>query len=98
MNKLIEFIKRIFKRNTLALNESKTIDNEENLNQKEKFLDDIKINDIEENIIIMQKNLENGVIDEDKLTIEQVKKMKNLYCKQILDLLYSIRNYKIKLN
>lgn len=98
MNKLIEFIKRIFKRNTLALNESKTIDNEENINQKEKFLDDIKINNIEENIIIMQKNLENGVIDEDKLTIEQVKKMKNLYCKQILDLLCSIRNYKIKLN
>lgn len=98
MNKLIEFIKRIFKRSTLALNESKTIKDEKNLNQKEKFLDDIKVNNMEENMITMQKNLENGSIDENKLTIEQVKKIKNLYCKQILDLLYSIRNYKIKLN
>lgn len=98
MNKLIELIKRILKRNTLALNKAEITDSEENSKQKETFLNDIKIDDMEENIIIMQKNLENGVINEDKLTIEQVKKIKDLYCKQILDLLYSIRNYKIKLN
>lgn len=98
MNKLIELIKRILKRNTLDLNKAEITDSEENSKQKETFLNDIKIDDMEENIIIMQKNLENGVINEDKLTIEQVKKIKDLYCKQILDLLYSIRNYKIKLN
>lgn len=98
MNKLIEFIKRIFKRNKLALDKPETINNEEILKQKDVFLNDIKISNMEDNIIIMQKNLENGIIDEGKLTIEQVRKMKRLYCKQILDLLCSIRNYKIKLN
>lgn len=98
MNKLIELIKRILKRNTLALNKAEITNNEENSKQKERFLNNIKIDDMEENITIMQKNLENGVINEDKLTIEQVKKIKDLYCRQILDLLYSIRNYKIKLN
>lgn len=98
MNKLIEFIKRIFKRNKLALDKPETINNEEILEQKDVFLNDIKISNMEDNIIIMQKNLENGIIDEGKLSIEQVREMKKLYCKQILDLLCSIRNYKIKLN
>ena len=44
MNRIIEFIKRLFKKPTLALNVPQTIENRENpKQQKEEFLKNIKI-------------------------------------------------------
>lgn len=98
MNRIIEFIKRLFKKPTLALNVPQTIENRENpKQQKEEFLKEIKIgNNIKENISDLQKKLENGSLLEEKLDNEQIRKIKKLYCNQILDLLYAIKNYKIK--
>ena len=98
MNRIIEFIKRLFKKPTLALNVPQTIENRENpKQQKEEFLKEIKIgNNIKENISDLQKKLENGSLSEEKLDNEQIRKIKKLYCNQILDLLYAIKNYKIK--
>lgn len=98
MNRIIEFIKRLFKKPTLALNIPQTIENRENpKQQKEEFLKEIKIgNNIKENISDLQKKLENGSLSEEKLDNEQIRKIKKLYCNQILDLLYAIKNYKIK--
>lgn len=101
MNRIIEFIKRLFKKPTLALNVPQTIENRENPKQpKEEFLKDIKIdtNNIKDNISDLQKKLENGSLSEEKLNKEQIRKIKKVYCNQILDLLYSIKNYKIKVN
>ena len=98
MNRIIEFIKRLFKKPTLALNVPQTIENRENpKQQKEEFLKEIKIgNNIKENISDLQKKLVNGSLLEEKLDNEQIRKIKKLYCNQILDLLYAIKNYKIK--
>lgn len=98
MNRIIEFIKRLFKKPTLALNVPQTIENRENpKQQKEEFLKEIKIgNNIKENISDLQKKLEKGSLSEEKLDNEQIRKIKKLYCNQILDLLYAIKNYKIK--
>ncbi len=97
MNRIIEFIKRLFKKPTLALNVTQTVENRENPEQqKEEFLKDIKIdtNNIKENISDLQKKLENGSLSEEKLNKEQIRKIKKMYCNQILDLLYSIKNIK----
>lgn len=51
---------------------------------------------IKETISDLQKKLENGSLSEEKLNKKQIRKMKKMYCNQILDLLYSIKNYKIK--
>lgn len=99
MSKFIEFIKRIFFKKTLLLKEAETLKDEEKYqNQKENFLNSIKSEKDEDNILLIQIKLENGLIDESKLNDEQLLKIKNLYYNQILDLISSIKNYKLKLN
>lgn len=51
----------------------------------------------QDNIILLRKDLENGVIDECNLTNEQVNKIKELYCSEITNIVYSINNYKSQL-
>lgn len=105
MNKFIEFIKRLFKKQLLLNEKSETTNSEitnqiekVNPNKKEEFFNNVKVENSGDNIISMQMNLENGIIDESKLSNEQVKKIKELYCQQIVNLKNSIKNYKLKLN
>lgn len=60
MKRLIEFIKRIFFKKTLSLNEVKITIDEKHSNQKEDFLNSIKIenNDI---MLLLQMKLEQRV-------------------------------------
>ncbi len=100
MNKFIEFIKRIFKKQ-LLLNEKNEITNqmeEVSSNKKEEFFNSIKVEDTRDNMLSIQIKLEKGMIDESKLSNEQVKKIKDLYCQQIVNLKNSIKNHKLKLN
>lgn len=98
MNRFIEFIKRIFLRKKLVLDKPKEFVDNTYLNQQENFLNSIKVENCEEDILLIQKQLENDFIDESKLSNEQVEKIKKLYCSQISDLMVSIKNYKLKLN
>ena len=98
MNKIIEFFKRIFGKKPLALNEPKVIVDEDNFKNKNTFLDNIKVENDNNDILIVQKNLENNNIMEDELSDEQIIKLKNLYCTQIYNLAESINNYRLRLN
>lgn len=95
MNKIVEFFKRLFRKKPLALNEVKDSIEIPYLNSKESFFDSIKIDN---SLLLLQQKLENGVIDENDLTIEQVAALNDLYCEQISNLIRSINNYKFKLN
>ncbi len=99
MNKIIEFIKRIFKKNTLALNEG-SIKIEEKIisHSKDSFLNDIKINNGINKILSLQIKLEQGIIDENDLNSDQIIEIKKLYCNQIGNIVNKINNYKLKLN
>lgn len=98
MKKLIEFIKKIFTRKPLVLNEGKATVEENYLKQKETFLNNIVVEDNSDNISILQIRLEEGLVKEEELSDEQINKMKDLYCDQIVNLVDSINNYKLKLN
>lgn len=98
MNRFIELIKKIFFKKKLLLNEAKISTDNGCSNNKEVFFNSIKAENCENNLFLTQKNLENGFIDESKLSNEEVVKIKKLYCNQILDLMESINNYKLKLN
>jgi len=98
MKKLIEFIKRIFIRKTLQLNEGKTAVEENFSKQKESFLANIVVEENCDNVSVLQIRLEEGLIEEEKLNNEQIKEMKDLYYAQIINLVNSINDYKIKLN
>ena len=98
MKKLIEFIKKIFARRTLQLNEGE-ISTEENFSKdKESFLANIIVKENNDNISVLQIRLEEGLIEEEKLNNEQIKEIKDLYYDQIVNLISSINDYKIKLN
>lgn len=100
MNKFIEFIKRLFKKQLLLNEKNETINQTEEVtsNKKEEFFSSVKVEKSVDNILSMQTKLENGIIDESKLSNEQVKKIRDLYCQQIANLKNSIKNYKLKLN
>lgn len=98
MNKFIEFIKRIFKKDKKLLNESKIEVEENNSNRKENFVDNIKIDNNLNNILTLQKKLENEIIDERSLSDKQIIELKELYYNQIAKLIDSINDYKLKLN
>ena len=96
MNKFIEFFKKIFFRKNLLLDEPKVL-NEKSSFQEKNFSSYIKINKTDSDLLALQRNLENGLIDEDSLTSEQILKIKDLYYNQFFKLMGSICNYKIKL-
>lgn len=98
MNKIIEFIKRIFKKKPLALNEGNVQIEEKVLKSKETFLNNIKVDNKLNDILSLKIKIEQGIIDETDLNSEQITEVKELYCKQIGNLINSINNYKIKLN
>ena len=97
MNKIIEFIKRLFNKNILALNEGSISINEKNSNKKENFLNNIKVENEENDILLLQIKIEQGIIDESDLNDKQIIKMKKLYYNQISNLLDSINEYKLKI-
>lgn len=94
MNKIIEFIKRLFGRKQPLLNEKNPKRDVIQKNQKEDFINDIKIEDNKNDIVSLQIKLEQGTIDEENLNSEQVTKLKDLYYNQISNLIDSINKYK----
>ncbi len=98
MNKIIEFIKRLFRRNQPLLIEENNQKQKENIKQKENFFKDIKIDNNVNETLVLQRKLENGIIDETNLNEKQINELKELYCTQITNLNDSIHKYKLKLN
>ena len=98
MNKIIEFIKRLFARKQHLLNEKNPKRNVIQKNQKEDFINDIKIEDSKNDIVSLQIKLEQGTIDEENLNSEQVTELKDLYYNQISNLIDSINKYRLNLN
>lgn len=98
MNKIIEFIKRLFGKKQPLLNEKNSKRDVIQKNQKEDFINDIKIEDSKNNILSLQIKLEQGTIDEENLNSEQVAELKDLYYNQISNLLDSINRYRLNLN
>ena len=98
MKKLIEFIKKIFIRRPLQLNEGEIATEENFLKEKESFLANIIVKENSDNIPVLQIRLEEGLIEEKELNNEQIKGIKDLYYNQIVNLINSIDDYKIKLN
>lgn len=97
MKNLIEWIKRIFRKRVPALENTTTNVEKSYVNEKEKFTKAIKIDGEENNLLVLQKKLENGLIDEDNLGTEQVAKIKDFYYNQIINLMENIKKYKLKL-
>lgn len=98
MKKLIEFIKKIFNRRSLVLNEGKVEAEEICSKQKEIFLNNIVVEDNSDSISVLQIRLEEGLIKEEELSNEQINRVRGLYCDQVADLVNSIKSYKLKLN
>ena len=94
----IEFIKRLFGKKQPLLNEKNSKRDVIQKNQKEDFINDIKIEDSKNNILSLQIKLEQGTIDEENLNSEQVAELKDLYYNQISNLLDSINRYRLNLN
>lgn len=95
MNKIISFIKRIFKKKFLTLNEVNP--QVEETDTKENFLNNIKIDNSENNEILLQIKLEQGIINENNLSSDEINKLKSLYYNQIIDLVTSINKNRLKL-
>lgn len=95
MNKIIEFIKKILKK-PLALNEA-SIKTEEKKLEEDTFLNSIKIESNDDNILLLQNNLEHGIIKEVDLNDNQIRKIRDLYFNQIENLINSINNLKYSL-
>lgn len=102
MYKIIEIIKKIFSKKPLYLIEGRTQSNslieQKALNPKETFFKNIKNENSKNNIVSLQLKLEQGIINESDLSDEQLIKVKELYYNQIINLVNSIDNYKLKLN
>ena len=95
MNKIISFIKSIFKKKPLTLNEGNL--QVEKTDVKEDFLNNIKIDNSENNEILLQIKLEQGIINENNLSSDEINKLKSLYYNQIIDLVTSINKNRLKL-
>lgn len=96
MKKIIEFFKNLFRKNQqLAIDSAKI--NNNYIIEKEKFLNSITVQDVD-NSVVLQLQLEQGLIDESQLNNEQINKIKELYCNQVIHLINSINIYKTKLN
>ena len=98
MNKVLEFIKKLFRKNLPLLNEGNNKINEESLNQKTTFFNKIKVYNNQNEILVLQRRIEDGTIEETDLNNEQINKLKELYCKQITNLSDSINKYRLKLD
>lgn len=90
MNKITEFIKRLFGKKQPLLNEKNPKRDVIQKNQKEDFIEGIKIEDRKNDIVSLQIKLEQGTIDEENLNSEQVTELKELYYKQVSNLIDSI--------
>ena len=97
MKKIIEILKRLFGKRPLALNQAEPFIYEKEL-KKQTFLDSVKFEKTINNILLLQKKIEDGTLEEGELSIEQELKIKDLYCEQIKGLVDSINNYKLKLS
>lgn len=97
MNKIISFIKRLFTKKPLVLNEANHQVEKPDTNPKDEFLDSIKVINEENNEVLLQIKLEQGVIDENSLSNDEINKLKELYYNQIADLVTSINEYRLKL-
>ena len=98
MKKWIEWIKKVFFKKLPALEETTTTVESQYSNEKEAFVNTIKVENEATNLLAMQKKLEEGLINENSLSTEEVIKMKNLYHSQIMNLIENIKKYKWKLN
>ena len=97
MNKLINWIKRMFIKKVPVLEETTTKIENSYSDEKENFIKSIKVENEKDNLLEMQKKLEENLIDENNLSTEQVAKIKELYHSQIINLIENIKKYKSKL-
>lgn len=100
--KLKSFFKKIFGINDLKLLEDKKIIEKEEIkkeNEKEEFLNSIIIvpNEQKEEAIKLQKQYQQGILDEEELTDKQYIALSNLYHSQIDSLKQEITEYKQKI-
>ncbi len=98
MKKWIEWIKKVFFKKLPALEETTTRVENQYSNEKEAFVNTIKVENEATNLLAMQKKLEDGLMDENSLSTEEVIKMKDLYHSQVMNLIENIKKYKLKLN
>ena len=95
MKKWIEWIKKVFFKKLPALEETtKRVENQYS-NEKEAFVNTIKVENEATNLLAMQKKLEDGLMDENSLSTEEVIKIKDLYYSQIMNLIENIKKYKL---
>ena len=95
MKKWIEWIKKVFFKKLPALEETTTRVENQYSNEKEAFVNTIKVENEATNLLVMQKKLEDGLMDENSLSTEEVIKMKDLYHSQIMNLIENIKKYKL---
>ena len=98
MNKIIELLNRIFRKKPLLLEKGKTTVQEEILEKKENFLKSIKVDDDLSSLLAIQHKLENEGVEEENLNHQQITELKELYSRQIVNLINSINQYKLRLN
>lgn len=94
MKKWIEWIKKVFFKKLPALEETTTRVENQYSNEKEAFVNTIKVENETTNLLAMQKKLEDGLINENSLSTEEVIKMKDLYHSQVINLIENIKKYK----
>ncbi len=97
MKKWIEWIKKVFFKKLPALEETTTRVENQYSNEKEAFVNTIKAENETTNLLAMQKKLEDGLMDENSLSTEEVIKMKDLYHSQVMNLIENIKKYKLAL-
>lgn len=97
MKKWIEWIKKVFFKKLPALEETTTRVESQYSNEKETFVNTIKVENETTNLLAMQKKLEDGLMDENSLSTEEVIKMKDLYHSQVMNLIENIKKYKLAL-
>ena len=95
MKKWIEWIKKVFFKKLPALEETTMRVENQYSNEKETFVNTIKVENETTNLLAMQKKLEDGLINENSLSTEEVIKMKDLYHSQIMNLIENIKKYKL---
>lgn len=95
--KIKEFFKSIIKAKEIPrLQEVNKI--EENVNKKEKFKNEVKEKAEDRvKLLNLQKEIEEGKINEEELEQKDINLLKQLYCEQIIDLQRKINEYQNKL-
>ena len=71
---------------------------EENVNEKEKFKNEVKEKAEDRfKLLSLQKEIEEGRINEEELEQKDINLLKKIYCEQIIDLQRKINEYQNKL-